>query len=547
MGISNNGSESKNQWGQLPYLGLDVLGGREELFLNGKRLETQEGTEFGFEGEGSISQPFALPCAQGEAVFSTDIGGALSKYQDNQDRFGLKFDNSMGKATFVLVDGMGGSGDGANAASAAVRPLVEMDFNYPEEAIQKALMTVDNKSNGSACFLAGELNGNQLSLAWGGDLQALVLPVEGEYLVTQPHNAAWQIYQTCLDRNMDVDFKEMYFQSRVKNLVAPPFGLGLKAVKKARRNGTYKGEKDCDFEVKQIDNLADRTLVVAASDGLWDVIPPRELAELIRGKTAKEAYHCVYEKINEAWMQNWKSEYADTYMRKFDNITIFIYEHQWVNESFKDSVVEEVIQGVKGNVLADSEWEATTLFSEEDHQRMVGALEAFQEQERLLEAEEKRISNRRRLISAAVAAVLLGIGIGAHKCNSNELKDTGSQRVSHTSRLVKTKNRVVDSVKTNKQLLEEFEKKYGELLDELDSLARTEKLYPYLRALEKGLDLPKNTLFAKDVRARLYKKLIQNGREYVPTADNNIALLRELNKEIQSFKLAKDWQKILGN
>lgn len=266
-----------------------------------------------------------------ENYFSTDDGGSDTKYKNreirNEDAVGFRTQISPNGRIIdevVIADGMGGGGANAHrAAYLATKNILERDFSDSDpnlgliEAVNKTISDIlkefpagNFNKPPSTCFLyygidqEGYLHGAAM-----GDCQLIIVdPNNDQFFESDAENVAYSLYKSAIITKND------YFNHSQKNRVFNGIMPQNNSITEDKLKNHFRSEKP----------LTGGTLVVAASDGLWDILHPSEVAEAIKGLTANEAYFKIRDMILAIRDRKHKSEFSDNYPHSFDNITFHV-------------------------------------------------------------------------------------------------------------------------------------------------------------------------------------------------------------------------------
>lgn len=269
----------------------------------------------------------------------TDEGGANSKYSDqrvkNQDAFGVRVLTDLEEKDLILdevaiADGVGSTENSHLAASEITKSILERkptdifsDENFGlEYAIRRGIhmvrsKTPDGYSHPSTCLIYYKIdNGGNIEGVTVGDPQMLIVWPEAwkSSFETNPQNIAhWEYRGNYLNRTG-------YFNHNAKNQVFNTINCNKKD----------KNTKDNTLQehFKNPHPLTPGTLIITASDGLWDIIDTFELADIIKGLNGKEAMHAIQNLVLNARNKKFKSCHSETYTHFFDNITVHVREYK---------------------------------------------------------------------------------------------------------------------------------------------------------------------------------------------------------------------------
>lgn len=236
----------------------------------------------------SLDAPKFVKAKNGTVAYGSDEGVGSKEW--NEDRVTVNTGDGNG---FVVIDGMGGEGWEGCGETAAQILAEEFQKGFQNgtsfEDIQKFAhqrMAAIDLGDGGACYVGFRIEGKKLNIAQAGDCKLIVL-----------------------DKNGVIKFAttDEGFRNMVSN-----------AITGNKQGKTTKSTADLE--------VGDH--IVVASDGLFDNLSPQEVADLIRGKTIREAIFLLNTKVKEK-MECFRTsgeEERKNMQAKPDNISILIYD-----------------------------------------------------------------------------------------------------------------------------------------------------------------------------------------------------------------------------
>jgi PPM family protein phosphatase len=217
-------------------------------------------------------------------VASRSTIGLSMQRLHNEDSYGIEQYSSSYQDTIlaVLADGMGGLAQGEIASYLAVKTVIETPidyFNYSEEKCNEWLVSVVKKANKCVSENVNK-GGTTLSIVWA-DFRHLRIAHVGDsriYLIRK--NIICQLSEdhslvAMLLANGDITYEESY-KHKKRNVLTKC--IGSKDVLDPSYVQTLQS-----FGSESSILLEQDDIVILCSDGVWDLIPPTELAEIFIG------------------------------------------------------------------------------------------------------------------------------------------------------------------------------------------------------------------------------------------------------------------------
>lgn len=229
---------------------------------------------------GETKQTFSNCKVQWDVTSRSTIG--LSKQRlHNEDNYGVQQYSSSYQdgIVAVLADGMGGLAQGELASQLAVKTVIETPINYHTHNDQECngwLVSIVEKANN--CVIKNVIKGGTtLSIAWAdsrflriahvGDSRIYLLRRKIICQLTEDHSLV-----AMLLADGDISYEESHRHPQ-RNILTKCIGS------KETFNSSYVQTLQV-FDSKSSIFLEQDDIVILCSDGVWDLVPPTELAEI---------------------------------------------------------------------------------------------------------------------------------------------------------------------------------------------------------------------------------------------------------------------------
>jgi protein phosphatase len=217
-------------------------------------------------------------------VASRSTIGLSMQRLHNEDSYGIEQYSSSYQDTIlaVLADGMGGLSQGELASYLAVKTVIETPidcFDYSEDECSEWLVSVFEKAN--ECVSENvDKGGTTLSIVWANFRQLRIAHVGDSRIYLIRKNMICQLSEdhslvAMLLANGDITYEESY-KHKKRNILTRCIGS------KEVLDSSY--VQTLQFFGSELSILLEQDdIVILCSDGVWDLIPPTELAEIFTG------------------------------------------------------------------------------------------------------------------------------------------------------------------------------------------------------------------------------------------------------------------------
>ena len=220
---------------------------------------------------------------QWDVASRSTIGLSMQRLH-NEDSYGIEQYSSSYQDTIlaVLADGMGGLAQGELASYLAVKTVIETPincFDYSEDKCSEWLVSVVEKAN--ECVSENvDKGGTTLSIVWANFRQLRIAHIGDSRIYLIRKNMICQLSEdhslvAMLLANGDITYEESY-KHKKRNILTRCIGS------KEVLDPSY--VQTLQFFGSELSILLEQDdIVILCSDGVWDLIPPTELAEIFTG------------------------------------------------------------------------------------------------------------------------------------------------------------------------------------------------------------------------------------------------------------------------
>ncbi|MEY3223114.1 MAG: hypothetical protein RLZZ203_1970 [Cyanobacteriota bacterium] len=226
-------------------------------------------------------QNISTPNINWQIASSSTVGLSINRLQ-NEDNYGIKQQKISDRETILLAaiaDGMGGMSQGELASQLAIKTVLEMPIFFQNQTIEQYQEWLEN-----LFVQANETVSNQLKD--GGTTLSVILAISQQLIISHVGDSRiyllrqGQIKQLSQDHSLVAMLVASEQITEAESLEHPERNVLTKSIGTKRRlsDGYVQNLKQTTPELSM--QLEHEDIILLCSDGVWDLVPKNELAEI---------------------------------------------------------------------------------------------------------------------------------------------------------------------------------------------------------------------------------------------------------------------------
>ncbi|MEY3333512.1 MAG: hypothetical protein RLZZ176_1812 [Cyanobacteriota bacterium] len=217
-------------------------------------------------------QNISTPNINWQIASSSTVGLSINRLQ-NEDNYGIKQQKISDRETILLAaiaDGMGGMSQGELASQLAIKTVLEMPIFFQNQTIEQYQEWLEN-----LFIQANETVSNQLKD--GGTTLSVIFAISQQLIISHVEG---QIKQLSQDHSLVAMLVASEQITEAESLEHPERNVLTKSIGTKRRlsDGYVQNLKQTTPELSM--QLEHEDIILLCSDGVWDLVPKNELAEI---------------------------------------------------------------------------------------------------------------------------------------------------------------------------------------------------------------------------------------------------------------------------
>jgi protein phosphatase len=226
-------------------------------------------------------QNISTPNINWQIASSSTVGLSINRLQ-NEDNYGIKQQKISDRETILLAaiaDGMGGMSQGELASQLAIKTVLETPIFFQNQTIEQYQEWLEN-----LFIQANETVSNQLKD--GGTTLSVILAISQQLIISHVGDSRiyllrqGQIKQLSQDHSLVAILVASEQITEAESLEHPDRNVLTKSIGTKRRlsDGYVQNLKQTTPELSM--QLEHEDIILLCSDGVWDLVPKNELAEI---------------------------------------------------------------------------------------------------------------------------------------------------------------------------------------------------------------------------------------------------------------------------